>query len=314
MADNKPLKYLPRIAEYYQVLGYGEPYRWAHFDEVPFTVLSKPVSQSTIGIVTTASVYDPDKGDQEAGAPYNGRAKFFTVYARPTNIEPDLRISHIAYDRDHSDASDQGCYFPLKAFKQLKADGIFANLSPRFYGLPTNRSQKTTINVDCVELVRLCQQDSIDAAVLVPNCPVCHQSVSLAARALESSGIATVIMGCALDVVEHVGVPRFLFSNFPLGNSAGLPGNFESQLAIARLSLELLDTALKSRTTIQSPFVWNGDTDWKSNYSNAKLLSCDEIDKRRGEFDKGKQDARLSRDSKSVEYEIIEAKSEGCDH
>ena len=52
---------------------------------------------------------------------------------------------------------------------------------------------------------------------------MCHQTVSLAARHLEENGIATVVMGCAKDIVEYCGVPRFLFSDFPLGNAAGRP-------------------------------------------------------------------------------------------
>ena len=292
MVDTSPLNYLERIAEYYQILGYGEPYRWAHFDDVPFSSFDKPLSESTIGIVTTAARYQPDKGNQGPGATYNGSAKFFSVYADNIEPEPDLRISHIAYDRDHTSASDQGSYFPLKALRQLRNSGKFKKISPRFYGLPTNRSQKTTIEIDCVELVKQCQQDQIDAAILVPNCPVCHQSVSLAARALEEAGIASVVMGCAKDIVEHVGVPRFLFNNFPLGNSAGRPDDADSQLAIAEMALDLLVSAKEPRTTNQSSFFWNGKQNWQRDYSNAKLLSEQEIARRRAEFDKGKQQAK----------------------
>ena len=78
-----------------------------------------------------------------------------------------------------------------------------------------------TLEIDCPEIVARCKADGVDAAILVANCPVCHQSVSLAARALEAAGIATVVMGCAKDIVEHVGVPRLLFSDFPLGNRGG---------------------------------------------------------------------------------------------
>ncbi len=31
-----PIPYLQRIRDYYQGLGYGAPYRWAHYAEVPF--------------------------------------------------------------------------------------------------------------------------------------------------------------------------------------------------------------------------------------------------------------------------------------
>jgi len=292
MIEDTPLLYLERIKEYYQILGYGEPYRWAHFDDVPFAPRRKPLSESIVGIVTTAAPFQPDKGNQGPGAAYNGSAKFYSVYSGVTAVEPDLRISHIAYDRTHTKAEDQGTYFPLRALRLLEQEGKIGKIAPRFHGLPTNRSQETTIQVDCVELVSRCHEDGIDAAILVPNCPVCHQSVSLAARALEEAGIATVVLGCAKDIVEYVRVPRLLFNNFPLGNCAGLPNDPASQLAIAKLAIELLESATAPRTTIRSPFTWSGDVNWQCDYSNAAILSSEEIAKRRAEFDKGKAEAK----------------------
>ena len=147
------------------------------------------------------------------------------------------------------------------------------------------------MKTDCLEIVSRCLEDQADAAVLVPNCPVCHQSVSLAARALEAAGVSTVIMGCAKDIVEMVGVPRFLFNDFPLGNSAGLPNDPHSQLQIARLAVNLLITAKESRTTQKSPYAWSGSANWKMDYSNAALLSTEEIATRRREFDTAKANA-----------------------
>lgn len=290
MPDNS-LPYLQRIKDYYVTLGFGEPYRWAQFDHVPIAKLGKPLSDATIGIVTTAAPFQPGKGEQGAGAVYNGRAKFFEVYSSPTEPEPDLRISHIAYDRDHTMAEDQSTYFPLRALKRLEDEGFVGRVAPRFHGLPTNRSQKTTLNGDCPALVSRCQDDGIDAAVLVPNCPVCHQSASLAARALEMTGIPTVIMGAARDIVEHVGVPRLLFSNLPLGNSAGLPNDLASQDLVARMALEMLQSC-EPRQTIQTPLVWSGDPNWQRFYSNAARLNSEEIARRRAEFEKGKADAK----------------------
>jgi hypothetical protein len=291
------LPYLDRIKAYYAALGYGEPYRWASFDHVPFTTLAKPLSEATIGIVTTAAPYQPDKGDQGPGAAYNGSAKFYEVYARNTSHFPDLRISHIAYDRDHTTAEDPGTYFPLRALNALQERGRIGAVARRFYGLPTNRSQRTTLDVDCVELVRRCREDAIDAALLVPNCPVCHQSVSLAARALEEVGVPTDISGCARDIVEHVGVPRLLFNDFPLGHSAGLPGDPASQEEIADLALGLLETAAAPRTSLQSPHAWPDDPNWRDSYSNPDKLTQDEIARRRKAFDQGKRDAKAVRDA-----------------
>ena len=125
---------------------------------------------------------------------------------------------------------------------------------------------------------------------------MCHQTVSLAARHLEANGIPTVIIGCAKDIVEYVGVPRFLFSDFPLGNPAGRPHDPESQAVTLDLALRLLETAPASRTTVQSPLRWSPDPTWKLDYSNIARLSAEEIARRRAEFDRQKEIAKTVRD------------------
>ena len=241
-----------------------------------------------IGIVTTAAPFQRGKGDQGPGAPYNGAPKFFQVYANAIDPFPDLRIAHIAIDRAHTTASDIASYFPLAALMKLAAVGYIGSVSPRFYGLPTNRSKRATRDIDSKALLAFCQEDHVDAVVLVPNCPVCHQSVALAAHCLETAGIATVIMGCAKDIIEHIGVPRLLFNDLPLGNAAGLPDNPVAQDLVAQLAVDMLVEAAAPRSTKQSPLIWSGAADWKKDYSNAALLSTDEIAERRAEFDRVK--------------------------
>jgi D-proline reductase (dithiol) PrdB len=290
-----PIPYLQRIRDYYVGLGYGEPYRWAHYAEVPFQRLGKPLAQARVAIVTTAAPYRPGKGDQGPRAPYNAAAKFYAVYSGDTDRDHDLRISHIAIDRRHTTAEDPGTWFPLPELRRAAERARIGQVARRFHGLPTNRSHRTTLEVDCPELVARCKADGVDAALLVPNCPVCHQSVSLAARLLEEAGIATVVMGCAKDIVEYVGVPRLLFSDFPLGNGAGKPNDKASQAATLELALALLESAPAPRTTVQSPLVWSADPTWKLDYSNIARLSPEEIARRRAEFDKGKAVAKAVR-------------------
>jgi hypothetical protein len=109
--------------------------------------------------------------------------------------------------------------------------------------------------------------------------------VSLVARHLEANGLPTVIMGCAKDIVEHCGVPRFVFSDFPLGNSAGKPFDVESQAQTLELALRVLESAPGPRTTVQSPLRWSEDADWKLRYSDVKNLTPEDIAERRKEFD-----------------------------
>jgi hypothetical protein len=257
--------------------------------------LEKPLSQCRLTIVTTASPYQPDKGDQGPGAPYNAAAKFYTVYSGDTGKDHDLRIAHVAIDRKHTSAADPATYFPLTALRQSAASGRIGPLAPRFHGAPTNRSHRVTLAVDCPEIVTRCKSDHVDVAILVPNCPVCHQSVSLAARMLEENGIATIVMGCAKDIVEYVGVPRFLFSDFPLGNAAGRPMDRASQAFTLDLALKVIETAPAPRTTVQSPLAWGASPDWKLDYCNIARLSAEEIRRRRAEFDEQKNLAKAVR-------------------
>ena len=296
-----PIPYMQRTRDYYLTLGYGNPYRWAHYAEVPFAPLTKPLAECRIGLVTTAAPYQPGKGDQGPGAAYNGGAKFYTVYSGDTAIDHDLRISHIGYDRIHTTATDSGTWFPLPALRRAAAAGRVGAVAPRFHGAPTNRSHRTTLDQDCPELLARVREDGCDAVILVPNCPVCHQTISLVARQLEVGGIPTVAMGCAKDIVEQCGVPRFLFSDFPLGNSAGSRTTRNRRHCTLELAFRVLESAPGPRTTVQSPLRWSDDPDWKLDFSNIAVMSPEEIVRRRAEFDRQKEIAKDIREKPAAE-------------
>ena len=120
--------------------------------------------------------------------------------------------------------------------------------------------------------------------------------MSLVARYLERNGIPTVIMGAAKDIVEHAGVPRFLFSDFPLGNPAGRPHDPQSQAFTLELGLRVLETAPAPRTTVQSPLRWSESPEWKRDYMNAEALTPEEIVRLRAQFDETKAVAKEIRD------------------
>lgn len=164
-----PIPYRHRIGSYYQTLGYGKPYHWAQYTSVPFTPLKKPLADSQVSLITTAAPYQPGKGDQGPGAAYNAAAKFYRVYTAGIEGEPDTRISHIGIDRKHTTAADSNTWFPLKQLKRLAAEGRIGALAPEFIGVPTNRSQKITIEQDAVDVLAHVRAAGSDAAVLVAN-------------------------------------------------------------------------------------------------------------------------------------------------
>ena len=109
------------------------------------------------------------------------------------------------------------------------------------------------------------------------------------------NGIPTVVLGCAKDIVERAGVPRFLFSDFPLGNSAGRPHDEASQATTLGLALDLLENAPGPRTTFQSPLKWSDSPDWKLDFSNIEQMSEEELQAKRDAFDETKRVAKERR-------------------
>lgn len=109
-----------------------------------------------------------------------------------------------------------------------------------------------------------------------------------------------MILGSARDIIEHCGVPRFVFTDFPLGNPCGKPYDAEMQRLIIETALDLLETATNPRTTVQTPFVWSDDRLWRANYmkvdatNRAALAAAGEA--RRAAYDDARKEGRLRSD------------------
>ena len=94
--------------------------------------------------------------------------------------------------------------------------------------------------------------------------------MSLTARHLEENGIATVIIGSAFDIVTHCGVPRFLFTDLPLGNPLGIPGDKRMQQQVIDLALSVFESATHPGTVVKAPVRWSDNDDWRSRYAEIR--------------------------------------------
>ncbi len=160
--------YLERTRTYYSTLGYPA-YRWASFSEVPFQPLEKPLAESTLVLITTAAPHRPELGDQGPGAPYNASAKFFRTYTADVEPVPDLRIAHLGYDRKHTTAEDPATWLPVARLAEAVSGGRLGTLASRLIGVPTNRSQRVTIEQDAPDALAACRALGADVALLVPT-------------------------------------------------------------------------------------------------------------------------------------------------
>lgn len=256
------VRYIEKTREYYKSMGYEQSYRWAHFDEVPFTPLTKPLASSRIALISTSDIsvrgIEVDSDETQMG-------NVGGMYSIDSDVDIELLYSpSVGYDIHATTLEDVNAYFPISRLREAVAAGRIGSLARRFHGVYNAYSQRRTRERDAVEVLQRCREDGVDVAVLVPVCPVCHQTISLVSRHLEANGIPTVVIGTARDIVEHCGVARFLHTDFPLGNPCGEPWLADQQQAILEHAFRLLESATKPRTTELTPYQWRAGDEWKA--------------------------------------------------
>ena len=158
------VRYIDKTRDYYRNEGYETPYRWAHFDDIPFTPLSRPLARCRVGLVTSSEMAIVG----EPGA-WNDNDVVRDPYALPTST-PVARLysRKEAYDRYATTLDDVDAYLPLSPLAALAAEGRIAGLAARFQVIYSNYSQRKTSERDAPEVLAQCRAMGVDVAILVP--------------------------------------------------------------------------------------------------------------------------------------------------
>ena len=155
------VSYIDKSREYYLAQGYSNPYRWAYRQDVPFTPLQTPLGEARIGLVTTASVVATDSDPEPWSIPS-------LVYSATVDPPPwRLYTMHRSWDKEATHTDDLDSFAPIHRLQEAATAGHIGSLSPRFYGVPTEYSQRKTNEVDAPQVLSLCREDGVDAAILV---------------------------------------------------------------------------------------------------------------------------------------------------
>ena len=255
------VRYIEKTREYYLSEGYDKPYQWAHFEDVPFTPLKKPLSACRVTLISTSEISIKDAAQVEDETQMGNVGGSYTIAS-------DLPAARLyspsrSFDQGATTLEDVDTFFPTTRLHEALAAGRIGGLTRHFHGVFNAYSQRRTRERDAPAVLARCLEDGTDVAVMVPVCPVCHQTISLVARHLEANGIPTVVLATARDIVEHVGLARVVHTDFPLGNPCGEPHQPEQQRAILEMGFKLLEHAFSPRTTVQTPFRWSEGDAWK---------------------------------------------------
>ena len=191
-----------------------------------------------LALVCSAGAYIDGTDPFDVNAP-GGDLSFREI---PVEVEAeDLRFAARGYDASAVE-DDMNSLVPVPRLLEFQGNGIIGQLNPvwwSFSGFIPDAARMVESMLP--ELVSRVQRYEVQAALLVPASRLCHQSVSLAARAIEMAGIPTMMLAVDKEIVETVRAPRAAFYRGEFGRVAGQPGWPEYQRRILDEALRLIE-------------------------------------------------------------------------
>jgi hypothetical protein len=149
--------YMERTRDYYRAQGYTTDYQWAQNDETPFCKPTKPISECRVGIVTTAM---PNTEIARTNR------KVYSTLVSP--IPESMYTEDLSWHQTVTHTNDVNSFIPLEQLMVIEDEGGIGSLATRFHSVPTEYSQRNTIENDAPEILEKLREDEVDVAILIP--------------------------------------------------------------------------------------------------------------------------------------------------
>ena len=216
----------------------GPRYPWVVNRHAPFTPARRALPMLNLALITSAGAYidGTEPFDTEL---YGGDATFREI---PVEVgAEDLKWSVRGYD-PAAVSEDMNSQVPVERLQEFEGNGIIGRLNPVFWsfcGFAPNAARFSETAL--ARLVERVTRYGAQAALLVPASRLCHQTMSLAARALEAARIPTMTLGVERETFDRVRPPRAVFYAGDYGSVAGRPGWPEHQRRVLDEALRLIE-------------------------------------------------------------------------
>lgn len=161
--------YIDKTHAYYRAQGYSRDYAWAQNDLCGFAELTKPISKSRIGLVSTASLVRLDENGRPLDASRIMGSSVLEVFPIASDWPATrLRSTSEDHDRFQTDMSDLGAYFPKDHLLNFAGEGLIGSFTEICWRILPNYSKRKVVKVDAPEVLRQVNENSVDAVVLTP--------------------------------------------------------------------------------------------------------------------------------------------------
>ena len=240
----------------------GGHYPWVENKRAPFRPARRALPMLNLALVTSAGAYLDGTEPFDTGI-FGGDTSFREI---PIEVGPDdLKWTSRGYD-PAAVREDMNSQVPLDRLREFEGNGIIGQLNPVFWslcGFIPNAARFAAAGLP--ELVERVRRYEVQAVLLVPASRLCHQTMSIAARAIEAAGVPTMMLAVDRAVCEQARPPRAAWYPGELGCVVGKPNWPEYQRRV-------LDEALRLVEPIDQPSV-----------RNLNVASATEVEMERGE-------------------------------
>jgi D-proline reductase (dithiol) PrdB len=221
-------------------------YPFVENKRAPFVPARRALPMLNLALITSAGVYIDGTEPFETNKA-GGDTSFREI---PVEVEAeDFRFAGRGYDA-RAVEQDINSQVPIKRLFEFEGNGIIGQLNPVFWSFSGHITDAARLVEEMIpQLVARVKRYEVQAALLVPASRLCHQSVSLVARALEMEKIPTMMLAVDRDAVERARPPRAAYYAGETGSVAGSPLWPEHQRRI-------LDEALRLIEPIDQPGVY----------------------------------------------------------
>ncbi len=221
-------------------------YPFVENKRAPFVPARRALPMLNLALITSAGIYIDGTEPFETNK-QGGDTNFREI---PVEVEAeDFRFAGRGYDM-RAVEQDINSQVPIKRLFEFEGNGIIGQLNPVFWSFSGYITDASRLVEEMIpQLVARVKRYEVQAALLVPASRLCHQSVSLVARALEMEKIPTMMLAVDREAVERASPPRAAYYVGETGSVSGRPLWPEHQRRI-------LDEALRLIEPIDQPGVY----------------------------------------------------------
>ena len=161
------VRYIDRTREYYANQGYEKPYHWANHETVPFTPLTKPLTDCRLGLLSTSEIAIRfDETTEENPIREEG---FRSLYMIASDTPTERLYSRTSsFDRNATTLDDVNAFFPVDRLREAVASGRIGAIPERLYGAYNNYSKRKVLEEEAPAALAACREDEVDAVLMIP--------------------------------------------------------------------------------------------------------------------------------------------------